>query len=171
MCFLASLQSSMIALFAEKDLTSWKLITHLEIASCLYAVSSFLFFYDCFQIVIASNLGHRPFFFFLKGNWTGCVFLCPSLGNFSERSPLLCNVQSSMHSYCWHFFCCSSTWGDIRWKVISFPPNNFIMFNFCDTEPGCHILLSKKVIFSFVYTLQFDWCFSCDNWFVCCAMG
>lgn len=37
MCFLASLQSSMIALFAEKDLTSWKLITHLEIASCLYA--------------------------------------------------------------------------------------------------------------------------------------
>ncbi|KAL9399589.1 hypothetical protein Peur_008550 [Populus x canadensis] len=37
MCFLASLQSSLIALFAEKDLTSWKLITHLEIASCLYA--------------------------------------------------------------------------------------------------------------------------------------
>lgn len=66
MCFLASLQSSMIALFKEKDLTSWKLITHLEIASCLYAVSCFLFFYDYFQIVTASKLGHGPFFFLPK---------------------------------------------------------------------------------------------------------
>ncbi|CAK7338095.1 unnamed protein product [Dovyalis caffra] len=36
MCFLASLQSSAIALFAEKDLAAWKLNTHLEIASSLY---------------------------------------------------------------------------------------------------------------------------------------
>jgi hypothetical protein len=34
MCFLASLQSTAIALFAEKDLAAWKLNKHLEIASC-----------------------------------------------------------------------------------------------------------------------------------------
>jgi len=119
MCFLASLQSTAIAYSPKKILLlgSWINILKLLPVNTWNAV---LFFLWLFSYCVACNFGLDPFIF-VTGNSTSCVILRSSLGNFYERSPLLFNVQSSMHGYCRHFLCYSSTWGFINWKVISFP--------------------------------------------------
>jgi len=74
MCLiLASLQSTAIALFAEKDLAAWKLNKHLEIASCKYGGMQFCFSSDCFHIALLVILD-LTLLFLLQG--TGLAVSC-----------------------------------------------------------------------------------------------